>query len=350
MSNQAKIGLVEYATITEALNAITDEQPVTIDVLCDIEDGGIDFGSESNQAVGKNVTVDFHNYTYSLTNPPIGSSGTQTQGFRILKGNTVTLKNGTLKLKEISEEGAAAAFAMLVHSYGDLKLDGFTVDARTTNTYTSRGNIKDCGRWAMEIDAGSTTVTGKSDIIARDNYTAVTVDFWNSKYPEGVSVTFDSAYTGKVVGTVEYGSEDTVITEDNSDKCKMEILSGDFSEATLFIGNWGGTTYAVESPNMAIASNTGITLAAVSDSGFEIKNGKLMTQSEADAIVDPVTPPADDSADTSGGNTSGNGSDDASADNTTDSQTVAAVQPAEGAAYTNAVARAILNRRRMFGF
>lgn len=46
----------------------------------------------SKGAVGVNFTVDFGGHTYTCTDPAVGSAGTETQGFHLEKGNTVTLK------------------------------------------------------------------------------------------------------------------------------------------------------------------------------------------------------------------------------------------------------------------
>ena len=35
-------------------------------------------------------------HTYTVSKPTVGSSGTETNGLQLLKGSTVTFKNGTL--------------------------------------------------------------------------------------------------------------------------------------------------------------------------------------------------------------------------------------------------------------
>ena len=61
---------------------------------------------------GKNVIIDFNGYELELGEPLVGSAGTVTQNFQLLKNSTIVLKNGTLK-------GASAA-KRLIQNYANL--------------------------------------------------------------------------------------------------------------------------------------------------------------------------------------------------------------------------------------
>ena len=76
-----------------------------IELLQDAEGGGVVF--EGN---GRTLTIDFNGFTYTVTNPTVGSAGTETNGFQLLKGNAVTLKNGALKAG--SSDGRKPWFAV----------------------------------------------------------------------------------------------------------------------------------------------------------------------------------------------------------------------------------------------
>ena len=42
--------------------------------------------------------VDFGGHSYCGSSPTVGSTGTETQAFQLLKGSTVVFKNGILKI------------------------------------------------------------------------------------------------------------------------------------------------------------------------------------------------------------------------------------------------------------
>ena len=86
-----KIGDKEYATLDEAVAAVpTDGTQTTITLLRDVEEGP-GFIAQPNQ----NFIIDFAGYTYDASSPTVRSTGTETNACQLLKGSTVTLKNGT---------------------------------------------------------------------------------------------------------------------------------------------------------------------------------------------------------------------------------------------------------------
>lgn len=232
---EAKIGDTYYKTLAAAVAAVpTDNSSTTIEVLKDVEDGAaIDFVS------GQNVVINFNGHTYSLKQRPVGSTGTVNQGFRMLRGSTVVLNNGTLDLAEV-EAGKSEPFLMLIHSYSTVTLNNFNVDARTNNSYTAKNNAQvPCGQYAIDVDAGTFTINGNSNITARDGWVAFVEDHWNGSYPEGVKVIFGNDFSGTVTGEFSYGSEDVAITKENKDKCLLQIggngtfNTGDFKINTV---------------------------------------------------------------------------------------------------------------------
>ena len=110
----AKIGDAGYATLQEAVNAAQDGQTVT---LTQNAGGGVYFGYDKKNNLNwngtKSITVDFAGYTYDAA-PTIGSTGTETNGFQMLKGNTVTLKNGTINSTQAK---------ILIQNYCNLTLE-----------------------------------------------------------------------------------------------------------------------------------------------------------------------------------------------------------------------------------
>ena len=93
----AKIGEGEsakkYESLQEAVAAVKDGE--TILMLADVPNaGGMSVSS------GKNFTVDFNGHTYTLNKPGAGSTGTETNGFQLLKNSTIEFKNGTINISE----------------------------------------------------------------------------------------------------------------------------------------------------------------------------------------------------------------------------------------------------------
>jgi len=83
-NNEASIGGVKYTTLAEAIEKANSGDTVTL--MKDAAGSGV--------VINKNVTIDFDNHTYTFTTPAVGSNGTESNGFQILSGNTVTLQDG----------------------------------------------------------------------------------------------------------------------------------------------------------------------------------------------------------------------------------------------------------------
>ena len=119
----AKVGETYYTTLATAVEAATAENN-TVTLLRDVEGSGV--------VIDKDVIIDFGGFTYTFTSPAVGSTGTQTQGFQILKDNTVTLQNGTLNVAE----AARTEFAMLIQNYADLTINNMTLNGDNLDRYT----------------------------------------------------------------------------------------------------------------------------------------------------------------------------------------------------------------------
>ena len=109
----AQVGDLKYGSLQDAYNAAEDDDVITI----------TNNTSGPGLVIDKNVKIDFNGKTYSFTEG-VGSTGTESNGFQILAGNTVTLENGGLN---VAEE-AADKFYILVQNYADLTIDGMHLD------------------------------------------------------------------------------------------------------------------------------------------------------------------------------------------------------------------------------
>ena len=148
----AQIGSKKYETLEEAVTAANDGETVTL--LTDSHGNGIVI-PEGKYSTG--LTVDFGGHTYTMDGSMVGSTGTQTQAFQLLKDNKITFKNGTI---------TSTKALMLVQNYSDLTLKGMTLTLNNpnyANAYTlsnNNGNIviddttinaNEAGRFAFDV-------------------------------------------------------------------------------------------------------------------------------------------------------------------------------------------------------
>lgn len=210
----AKIGDTYYKTLADAYaalprNAGTDSEPTTITVLKDSEGKAI--GSDSDK--GMNYVIDFGGHTYTVGKPAVGSTGTETQGLRVLKGSKAVFKNGTLKAVNYPD------MKMPVHTYGDVTFEDFTVDA-TEDSYA---------QIAYEIDNGSLNMIGNSSILAYPGKIGLYVSFWPRQgYTGGTTVNVNT--TGKITGKLVYEWDDKadVNEQQKENKAVLNITNGYF--------------------------------------------------------------------------------------------------------------------------
>ena len=146
----AKAGDEEYATLADAISAAAPNSTVTL----------LKNASGAGVVINKNITIDFGGNTYSFTSG-VGSTGTTTNGFQILKDNTVTLKNGTLNVAS----GSADKFYILVQNYADLTVTDMTLDG----TYLDKWSFTDGDSYVLSNNCGNVTVNGETNIIANND-------------------------------------------------------------------------------------------------------------------------------------------------------------------------------------
>ena len=188
------VGGKTYDTLAEAIKAVGNGQ--TIYVLKDIPDAvGIAVPSS------KNFTIDFGGHTYTLIGPGAGSSGTETNGFQLLKDSTITLKNGTIRIAE-----GANNIKRIIQNYANLTLEDMHIYAQ---------NQQPDENYALSFNNGDITFKGDTDVItSSDDVIAFDICKF-SNYPSA-SVTFDESYTGTINGKIVYDS-------DNAEKHKLTI-------------------------------------------------------------------------------------------------------------------------------
>ncbi len=153
---------------------------------------------------GKNFTIDFANHDYILVGPGAGSSGTETNGFQLLKDSTIVFKDGTIKIAD-----NANGIKRIIQNYANLTLENMDIYAE------NQAGGED---YALSFNNGTITFKGDTNIYTSDpeNTTVFDVYYWAGSYEDGVRVIFDNTFDGTIEGTILYDSTDAT-------KAKLEI-------------------------------------------------------------------------------------------------------------------------------
>ncbi len=184
VGNAAKIGTKEYATLNEAIKAVSDGETITL--LRDVTDAtGIAVES------GKNFTLDFGGHVYTLSGPGAGSTTTETNGFQLLKDSTITFQNGTVNIAPNANN-----IKRIIQNYADLTLENMRFE--TMNQVGGEDYALSFNNGTIVFKGTTSIVTSSRDVIAFD-----ICKF--SSYPSA-RVIFDESYTGAIGGKIVYDS------------------------------------------------------------------------------------------------------------------------------------------------
>ena len=206
-----------YAHLVDAYAALTrgtaPAKQEVITLLKNSAGGGIGADADKNM----NYVIDFAGHTYTVGAPAVGSVGTVSQGLRVMQTSTATFKNGTLKAADYNQ------LKQVVHTYGDVTLDNFTVDA-TEDSYA---------QVAVEPDCGTLNIIGNSSILAREGQTGLYVAFWHTGTYDGTTVNVNT--TGKITGKLvyEFDERKTGAEAATENKGVLNIGNGNFEIAEI---------------------------------------------------------------------------------------------------------------------
>ena len=205
VAKEARIGNVAYDTLIDAVAEVQTGETITL--LRNVDNGS----GVIVDKPGVSFTIDFDNYTYTVVGNLAGSSGTKSQCFQLLKGATVTMKDGAIVANN-------AGIKMIIQNYSNLTLNNMTLDAtKGTNSVS----------YVMSNNCGDTVITGNTNITAKAGTKAFDVYYWPSgDYPEGLRVTIDKNMTGTITGIVEYANDKQ--NTEYVDKAKLNINGGNF--------------------------------------------------------------------------------------------------------------------------
>lgn len=245
----ARIGDQYYETLDDAVSKAADG--ATIKLLKNAEGNGLKL-----EGTAKTITIDFNDFTYTVTTL-VGSTGSENQAAHFEKGNTVTMKNGTLKVAD----SAASSAKILIQNYCNLTVSNMTLDGRNLklanqDPYTLSNNdgvvkFTDCTVYAAE----------------RDNAIAVDAAIW-ANY-NGADVTLENC---TVYGKLDVAKYEIV----NGKWTKTEDLATK-TDGTPCLTVIGGSYTDLNGAVLAAQSGAKITLAGDAKGDIVIPAGKTIT-------------------------------------------------------------------------
>lgn len=286
-----------YATLKEAINDVTDGG--TIKLLSNVDNAvGVSVPS------GKNFTLDFNGKTYTLKDPDAGSTGTESNGFQLLKDSTITFKNGTIKVAP-----GNSSIKRIIQNYANLTLENMQIYA---------ANQVGGEDYPLSFNNGNIVFKGNTSIItSSDSNIAFDVCKFSS-YPS-TTVTFDESYTGTINGKIVYDATDAnthkLTIKGNGTLGKIEASSGSESAAKDAIEVSGGRftapvnkDYLAPGYNFELKSNDGTysyypTLDAAKEAA-KVYGGTITNLNDNTTTVVPPSPNAPEKPNGSTGSSS----------------------------------------------
>ena len=269
----ALIGNKGYKSLAEAMVAVPTDTLTTIELVGG-ENGVITAPGVKVQS-GQNVIIDFNGLTYNVTDT-VGSIGTETNGFQLLKGSTVKMMNGTI----VSDTAK-----ILLQKYNDLTLENMTLDMTESDSI----------EYVISNNNGTTTITGKTVIKADTSKGQVAFDvyYWPNNGYDTVSVIFDENFTGEVSGKIEYASDGSKDNATWFNKAKLEINADSSAKFDVEI-KVGYTPVAEEDDaNITVSGGTFTSLvneAYIADASLMYSDGDGYVVGNYDTVIQ--NPPA----------------------------------------------------------
>lgn len=251
------IGDSAYASVPEAVKAIVNKkepQGSTIKLTKDLTGPGVQV------AGGQEFTFDLDGHTYTVTDPMVGSTGTETNAFQLIMGSNLTFRNGVITTESASGK-------ILIQNYSNLKLEGVTLKGGPHTEYTLSNNN------------GNVTIGAGTNIYAGGAGRKAAFDVCRFADYESVVVTVEKG-AGEIVGVIE-----TSVSGGATGKgpIGLNINGGNLSKATLVCdGESAETIKVVKDPSVALAA----------PDGHEWVGGTLVKPSEK-AVAAVVKPSGD---------------------------------------------------------
>lgn len=217
----AKIGDIKYITLADAIAAVKNNEQ--IDIIAEKISATVI--PEGN----KTFTIDLggNNKEVTVVGPAVGSSQTMNQAFQILKGNTVTIQNGTINCDNTNN-----IFRFVIQNYSDLTLNNVTVDGTNlkkndrTDAYTVSSNF------GTITFAGNTTVKA-STVSGVDAYAIDLYDYTNHGYTATAAGVWNS--DGSITGAITLGGGNLTVSKELKLTKPIKTYKGDKGNVALTV-------------------------------------------------------------------------------------------------------------------
>ena len=263
----AQIGTAKYKTLAEAVAAVADGGTVTL--LKNATGGAVGTYKTpiEKQIQAKSFTIDFGGYTYTVTNPAVGSTGYESQTFHLewsgdgANNHKVTFQNGTIKTADEFNG------SMLIQNYCDLTLDNMTIIGDSKIDYVASNN---CGNVVIK-DSTITAADGKCafDVYGGfGSYSDVTVTIEGNSVINGkieVARENNSANTNKNTLLIKGGTINGPLAVTENANTTVSISGGTFSDLSAldYLASSANVTVKLAADtqkDVVIPANTTVTL------------------------------------------------------------------------------------------
>lgn len=211
------IGTTKYETLAEAVAAAGTAETI-ITLLTEAATDGVISADGVVVPSGSNITFDLNGLTYNVSGETVGSSGTKTSGFQLLKDSDITFKNGTLKATSPTAQ-------MLIQNYSNLTIEDVNLDGTALSGWA----------YALSNNCGTINLTGSTSITAKSGGRAFDTCKFGSYAIPTVNINTTGAITGPIEATggklnIENGKFNvTWVTDSHYAAGDIQISGGVFS-------------------------------------------------------------------------------------------------------------------------
>ena len=223
-----------YGSLQEAVNEAKNGETITLREEAATD--GVIKGNGVQVKSGSNFVLDLNGLTYEVAEGLVGSGGSETNGFQLLKDSNITIKNGKLT-KSINYINGT----MLIQNYSNLTLDNVVLEGTS--------NI----RWVLSNNNGNITLKNGTEINATEGNYAFDIYYWYPYYDGGVTLTI-SDDTVKINGKVGYASN--LNTENAYNKLHLIMPTGyelTLDNGLVLVASEDGKTKEVPTTDVAAA-------------------------------------------------------------------------------------------------
>lgn len=214
-----------FSSLQGAVDGVKDGSTVSLTLLNDVSEGGSLIVEDGRNL---NLTLDFNGKTYYAFAADDSQKFDNTNAFEFRKDNTITLRNGKLTTKQ--KYGVT-----LIKNYSDLSLENFEIKGYIADNLYANSSLS--------CNYGTTLITGNTVITGSTVYNSNALEvcyLFTDEYKDGVSVSFEDSFSGKVSGAVYFNLESDNDTSDYSHELVIE--SGNFSDAKFILPYAGNSS------------------------------------------------------------------------------------------------------------